>query len=353
MNKSTPLYIGGAALVLAPFVLVIGFVLLLDGGGGEDQGVAGCQQPAGVNVDPGDLSVEPVAGYQDEQLVNAAHIMLAGTDLGLSARDLTIGVMTAMGESSLVVLDHGDDVGPDSRGLFQQRDNGAWGTYEDRMDPHTSATMFFEALQEVRGRDTLMPTVAAHTVQRNADPYHYAPFWEPAGEVVQAIGDVDADLTAGGHVDICNEPPERSRDISHDGWAQPAAGPITSPFGYRIDPVTGTYDMHHNGTDLGGGGDGGAIWAAQDGTIIDAYTDPVGAWVIDIDHGGGLMTRYKHMWASGVLVTAGDEVSAGDQIGMVGSSGWSTGPHLHFEIHVDGVPVNPEQYLTDVGVNLG
>ena len=87
----------------------------------------------------------------------------------------TVAVMTAMGESSLINVDHGDAAGPDSRGLFQQRDNGAWGTYADRMNPQTAATNFYTALLRVEGWETLPPTIAAHRVQRNADPNHYAP----------------------------------------------------------------------------------------------------------------------------------------------------------------------------------
>ena len=87
-------------------------------------------------ADPGNIPAEAVAGYGKEQLQNARYIMHAAYRLGLTVRDQTIGVMTAMGESSLRVLDHGDAVGPDSRGLFQQRANGAWGSYEDRIDPH-------------------------------------------------------------------------------------------------------------------------------------------------------------------------------------------------------------------------
>src|SRR3712207_5748235 len=98
-------------------------------------------------------SSAPVAGYSGVQLDNARAILGAGHELGLSLRDQTIGVMTAMGESSLRVLDHGDKAGPDSRGLFQQRDNGAWGTLAQRMDPGASATSFFTALQRVGGRD--------------------------------------------------------------------------------------------------------------------------------------------------------------------------------------------------------
>jgi hypothetical protein len=128
-----------------------------------------------------------VAGYSGTQLDNAKAIVGAGQRMGLSLRDQTIGVMTAMGESSLKVLDHGDKAGPDSRGLFQQRDNGAWGTLAQRMDPAASATSFFTALQRVGGRDGMSPTQVAHTVQRNADPNHYATYWDDAVAVVASI----------------------------------------------------------------------------------------------------------------------------------------------------------------------
>ena len=119
-----------------------------------------------------------------EQRANAAAIIDAGRALNLSARDQAIGVMTAMGESSLTVVDRGDDAGPDSRGLFQQRANGAWGTYADRMDPTISATNFFTALAGVTGRESMEPTLVAHAVQRNADPSHYARYWDAAVAMV-------------------------------------------------------------------------------------------------------------------------------------------------------------------------
>lgn len=75
--------------------------------------------------------------------------MNAAAALGLDARAQAVGVMTAMGESSLLVLEYGDVAGPDSRGLFQQRANGAWGSYADRMDPTISATNLFRALLRV------------------------------------------------------------------------------------------------------------------------------------------------------------------------------------------------------------
>jgi hypothetical protein len=128
-----------------------------------------------------------VGSFGATQLANAAAIIEAGKAMGLSVRDQTIGVMTAIGESSLRVLDYGDNAGPDSRGLFQQRDNGAWGSLADRMDPTTSATSFFTALSRVHGRDSMTPTAVAHQVQRNADPQHYTRFWDDAVKIVSQL----------------------------------------------------------------------------------------------------------------------------------------------------------------------
>ena len=130
-----------------------------------------------------------VEGFDDEQLGNASAIIGAGKTLNLSAKGQAISVMVALGESGLRVLDYGDGAGPDSRGLFQQRDNGAWGSYEDRMDPVISATNFIKALQAVPGWEQLEPTIAGNKVQRNADPYHYAPYWPDALRIIQTLSD--------------------------------------------------------------------------------------------------------------------------------------------------------------------
>ncbi|MCY9785692.1 hypothetical protein KIK06_17540 [Nocardiopsis sp. EMB25] len=150
-------------------------------------------------IDTDSLPEGNVAGYYDEQLLNAAYIINAGAALNLDARDQKIGVMTAMGESALRVLDTGDAAGPDSRGLFQQRDNGAWGSLEDRMDPTISATNFFLALMEVDEEEAIgdedvvarQMSLIAHAVQVNADPYHYESYWDEAEEVFNALAGID------------------------------------------------------------------------------------------------------------------------------------------------------------------
>lgn len=186
MNKSLVIVASALAPLLVLLALIVGLILLLT------TSAAACNPTSGgsgtaVSVDPKSVPKGPIAGYAGEQLVNAATIMVAIKDLNMSKRDQQLAVMTAMGESSLKVLDYGDNAGPDSRGLFQQRDNGAWGTYEQRMDPYQSAQMFGKALKGITDRDSLQPTIAVHRVQRNSDPYYYTPFWEPAGQVVAGL----------------------------------------------------------------------------------------------------------------------------------------------------------------------
>ena len=141
--------------------------------------------------------------YDAEQRENAATIMIAGRDLGLSVRDQAIGVMTAMGESSLRNIDYGDwetsgVTNPDgtpttSIGLFQQQDG--WGTREQRLDPYTSATLFYRAMvARVPDRDSLAPTIVAHRTQINRDPDHYARYWPLAIALIESLSGADSGL---------------------------------------------------------------------------------------------------------------------------------------------------------------
>lgn len=81
--------------------------------------------------------------------------------------------------------------------------------------------------------------------------------------------------------------------------------------------------------------------------------DDAGNGTITVDHGGGVQTKYLHMYESGLLANVGDKVTAGQQIAATGSSGQSTGCHLHFMVIVDGETVDPEAYLAQVGITLG
>jgi Membrane proteins related to metalloendopeptidases len=124
------------------------------------------------------------------------------------------------------------------------------------------------------------------------------------------------------------------------GWTRPASGYVSSEYGYRIHPVHGTSRLHA-GIDIAGGG---PIVAAKSGTVtVAGYHFSLGNYV-KIDHGGGISTVYGHM-QSDLRVSAGQSVSAGQQIGTMGTTGTSTGVHLHFEIHQNGSPVNPRNFM--------
>lgn len=351
MNTARTGVIAVLAVPSAVIVLALSLVLLVSG---KDSAAAACNPVAGsVTIDPATVPDTTIAGYGHEQLVNAAYIIQAGKDLGLGARDQTIGVMTAMGESSLRVLDYGDTVGPDSRGLFQQRDNGAWGTLADRMDPYTSATNFFKALMAVDGRESLAPTIVAHRTQHNADPWHYAKYWDAAVQVIEGLAGAGTGLATDAGDQVCSNQGGDSIAVNPEGWTTPGAGPIRSGYGMRVDPVTHAFTRLHAGTDLAAGGCDGPIYAAHDGVVIAAGIDSSGTGVIELDHGGGLTTRYLHMYANGILVRVGASVSGGQQIARVGSSGNSTGCHLHYEVRINGESTDPVPFMSTVGVTLG
>jgi murein DD-endopeptidase MepM/ murein hydrolase activator NlpD len=121
----------------------------------------------------------------------------------------------------------------------------------------------------------------------------------------------------------------------------PVDAPITSEFGWRMHPILG-YEKFHGGMDFGAE-EGSMIRAAYRGTVIMAdWYGGYGNTVI-LDHGNGITTLYGH--AEGVYVTEGQVVEKGEPIALVGSTGLSTGPHLHFEVRQDGEPVDPVAYL--------
>lgn len=116
---------------------------------------------------------------------------------------------------------------------------------------------------------------------------------------------------------------------------------VTSTFGFRTHPIFGTRRLHA-GTDFRGA-TGTPILAAEGGTVV--FAGPRGGYgsTVIIDHGGSLATLYAHQ--SRLAVTTGERVQRGQAIGAVGSTGFSTGPHLHFEVRVGGTPVNPLSYF--------
>ena len=135
-----------------------------------------------------------------------------------------------------------------------------------------------------------------------------------------------------------------SGSASASGFVFPMAyaTKITDAYGYRIHPLSGTKKWH-NGVDFAAG-EGTAIYATKAGTVTSATYNEAYGNMVTINHGDGYSSLYGHM--TNYIVSVGDTVSAGQTIGYVGSTGWSTGPHLHFTIYYNGSDVNPLNYVS-------
>jgi murein DD-endopeptidase MepM/ murein hydrolase activator NlpD len=123
----------------------------------------------------------------------------------------------------------------------------------------------------------------------------------------------------------------------------PARGWVTSDFGQRVDPYTADRVMH-SGLDIAAP-HGKEVYAPSDGTVVFAGLEGGYGNVIVVDHGYGIKTRYGHL--AKMLVKAGDRVKRGALIAAVGNTGRSTGPHLHYEVRVNGIPQNPRKFILE------
>lgn len=142
-----------------------------------------------------------------------------------------------------------------------------------------------------------------------------------------------------------------SGELSSQGWTVPAYGYITDNYGYRPGQPAGA-NSFHRGTDLGSGC-GSSIYAATGGTVIYAgWNGTYGNFVL-IDHGDGISTGYAHIRPGGIFVSVGDHVDAGENIASVGTTGASTGCHLHFEVRTGGSAIDAVPFMRARGAALG
>lgn len=270
--------------------------------------------------------------FSAEQLRNAGIIASTGKSMGASNRDIIIALMTAMQESTLRNLNYGDR---DSLGLFQQR--AAWGSAAERTNPVAAARMFFggghqgqRGLFDFANRGKMTLGQAAQAVQVSAFPGAYDKWADEAAAIFNSL----KFSSTGGFAGVAGM----------GGWVRPASGPRTSPYGMRVNPVTGVYKLHA-GSDIGAPS-GAAIHAAKNGRVVStsspAQSGGYGNYTV-IDHGNGISTAYAHQ--SRFAVHPGQTVKAGQTIGYVGSTGNSTGPHLHFEYIKNGQRLNPNQII--------
>lgn len=139
-------------------------------------------------------------------------------------------------------------------------------------------------------------------------------------------------------------------EISGAGWARPASGHITSGFGHRVSPCGGC-SSYHQGTDIGASCNW-PIYAASTGQVV--YAGWFGGYgnMVEIDHGGGVHTRYGHIVNGGIMVSVGQWVTVGQQIARVGTTGASTGCHLHFEVRINGSAINSVPFMAARGITI-
>jgi murein DD-endopeptidase MepM/ murein hydrolase activator NlpD len=138
------------------------------------------------------------------------------------------------------------------------------------------------------------------------------------------------------------EPTGATTTVGGARFARPGNGRLTSPYGPR-------WGRLHSGVDLAAGM-GSPIRAVTKATVLSSGIDGGYGQSIRLLHPDGTVTLYGHL--SSLLVKPGNKVAAGQQIGREGNTGQSTGPHLHFEVHVDGVPVNPARWLAQRGISI-
>jgi biotin carboxyl carrier protein len=313
----------------------------LSGGGPQD-----AIKPVSCGADGGAVvqvvrNAPKMSGWDASQVRNAAIIVRTGQDQKVPPRGWVVAVATSMQEATLRNLGNlGNHNDHDSLGLFQQRPSTGWGTPAQVMDPVHASTAFYAALLKVKGWQSLPLTRAAQRVQRSAYPDAYAKWEDDAAAMVDRI--------AGGAAKTAATAAAAGRcagtdQVASSGWVRPVKPNSIGGFRTAARPT-------HQGVDLMVKR-GTPIRAAAAGVVVHMECDKAEAgydcnrdgssstpgcgWYVDIEHAAGVVTRYCHQLRR-PLVAAGDKVTAGQVIGVVGTSGHSSGPHLHFEVHLHG-----------------
>jgi murein DD-endopeptidase MepM/ murein hydrolase activator NlpD len=324
---------------------------------------AGC---GGKTVDVKMANLPKLSQLSDTQMHNAAVIVGVGQQMKVPARGWVIAIATALQESDLINLPNlGSRNDHDSLGLFQQRPSQGWGTPQQLMDPAYASTKFYERMLQVPNWETRALTDVAQVVQRSAFPDAYAKHEPLAAQVVNALTG-GAARAAG--TSLAQQGCAQPGEIAASGWTAPVVAAIVSGFRTPDRPT-------HDGVDLGASR-GAPIRAAAGGVVTvvrcQAFTasgtfwgcDQDGSpsilgcgWFLEIKHANNIITRYCHQLRQ-PLVTVGQLVAPGQVIGVVGTTGNSSGPHLHFEVHLNGDrssagAIDPVPFMRDKGAPLG
>lgn len=299
-------------------------------------------------VDPGNSLGAACTSAGVEYDGDVARTLLAvAVALGHGPADVITRALfaAALVESNMSNPDYGDR---DSLGVLQQRPSAGWGTPEQVMDPAYAATAFIlgstlagskagggnpGARQRLAGDPQLAsnPGRLAQRVQISAYPDRYAQRLAEADQIIAAL--VEADAV--GDVVPCDPAGPDQPGNTPGGYVMPAQGRFSSGFGRR-------WGRMHYGVDIANSV-GTPIVAAKAGVVAFAGQASGYGNVVYLDHADGEQTRYAH--ASRLHVRTGQRVAAGQRIADMGSTGRSTGPHLHFEIRRGGIAIDPAPLL--------
>jgi hypothetical protein len=300
--------------------------------------------------------------YGPAQVRNAAIIIKVGADLKMAPKAWVIAVATAMQESRLTNLGNlGARNDHDSLGLFQQRPSAGWGTPAQVMDPVYASTKFYDKLKTIDGWEDMAITDAAQAVQRSAYPDAYAKHVPLATQIVNLLADGAAKAVGNSLAMVCAV----GGQVAAGGWTIPLRAVVGS--GFRtperpkhqgVDLIIGLYTPVH---------------AVADGVVSRVKCDPTKTgkldcdrngwsgkggcgWMLEIVHAGNVMTRYCHL-VRRPPVKPGQQVKAGEVVALSGTSGNSSGPHLHFEVHVNNNrssagAIDPVPFMAEHGAPL-
>lgn len=326
---------GVAVLVLAMAgagVLAVGLMTMLVTG--QSQSGSGSMTTCLLHA-----SGKSAAALSSQQVRNARTIISIGKAVNVPPRGWVVAISAAMQESNLTNVTYGDR---DSLGLMQQRPSQGWGSPTEVSDPTYAIRAFYggpksptanTGLLDIPGWERMPVWNAAQSVQRSAYPFLYAQHEPTASALVQRF----ADTTAG-----CD-------NLAAGAWTMPVENNyvLSSSFGPRVSPTVGVTETHT-----------GQDFAVPTGTPARAVTNGVVSFVgwdggygnlVRVRHANGVESFYAHL--SATRVRPGQKVDAGQQVGSVGSTGNSTGPHLHLEVRVNDQPQDPMSWLRKNGLH--
>lgn len=363
-------------LLLGPFVALVGVGAMMNPAANAECTIGG----TGITVKnvPDSVTATTANGetitLNRQQLTHAATIIEIGSGIDGVGRDgIQVALMAALTESTLRMLSNtsvypesadypndGDGSDHDSLGLFQMRPQSGWGTVAELMDSTYQARAFYggpdgpnypspRGLLDIPGWQQMSKGEAAQAVEVSAYPDRYTNYEPVALTILTTLtgsGGPATSTAAGQPVTVASEVAESARvvfPLPEGSWV------ATDPFGSRVHPITGEQSFH-TGADFAAP-DGTPVLAAASGTVTVAeFSDGYGGLVV-IEHrigGRTVATAYAHSWQHSIHVSAGDQIRAGQHIADVGSSGMSTGPHLHFEVRdggTDGEYIDPAAWL--------